>query len=415
MIKNLKVKFIILSMTTIFILLTVVVVGMNIINYNSVVRDADEVLDFISQNRSKMDNLDNAAQFSEIPFNNLPPHLSPETPYEARFFSISYSDAGKLTNVDISRIASVDSTAAIEYSIEALKHNKTRGFIENYRYVKTDEFNGQRITFLDCSRTLDNFYNFLTTSIFMSLTGFAIVFAVIFIFSGRIISPVAEAYEKQKRFITDAGHEIKTPLTIINANAEILEMEMDEENESLNDIKEQTKRLKVLTEDLVMLSRMEETSRNISKIDFPLSDIVAEVIKEFDLQAIKKERAFIYDIEPLLTFNGNDKNIRHLVYILLDNAFKYSPENGTVKVKLYKANRTISLSVYNTTETDINPEQLKYVFDRFYRTDSSRNSATGGYGIGLSIAKAIVDNHDGDIQAFTNHEKSFQIMITFHI
>ncbi len=408
MIQRLKIKFILLSMTALLVLLTVIVAGMNIINYNSVIEEADTILSVLSQNRGMFPDFEPI--ISDRPNDILPPHLSPETPYESRYFSVSYNEMGDIVNVDVSKISAIDQEEAVTFAARA---DEPTGFVEEYRYIVGEDIVGTRITFLDCGRKLQAFNKFLVSSIIMSVIGYAAVFVVIFILSGKIIKPIAESYEKQKRFITDAGHEIKTPLTIINANADILEMEFDEPNESLTDIKEQTKRLKTLTEDLVMLSRMEEADGQMPKIEFPISEVVAETAGSFKNLAVGKE--FICNIEPMLTLNGNDKSIRQLVSILLDNALKYSNDGGTVALNLTKQNRSVMLSVHNTVNDEINPEQLKYVFDRFYRTDSSRNSETGGYGIGLSIAKAIVTSHDGKIKATSNNGKTFVITATFPI
>ncbi len=410
MIGKLKLKFIILSMTALFVLLTVIVAGMNIINYNSVVEEADSILSVLSQNKGIFPDFEPNA--SGRPNDKLPPHLSPETPYESRYFSVFYNEMGDIVNVDVSKISAIDRGNAVEL---AGKVSGNKGFIREYRYIVSDDMGGTRMTFLDCGRKLEAFNKFLVSSITMSVIGYAIVFVIIFILSGKIIKPISEAYEKQKRFITDAGHEIKTPLTIINANADILEMEFDEPNESLIDIKEQTKRLKTLTEDLVMLSRMEEAEGRLPKIEFPISEVVSECAGPFKNLAIQKNKEFICNIEPMLTLGGNDKAIRQLVSILLDNALKYSNNGGTVALTLARQNHSIMLSVYNTVEGEINPEQLKYVFDRFYRTDTSRNSETGGHGIGLSIAKAITTSHDGKIKATTNDGKSFILTATFPI
>ncbi len=410
MIGKLKLKFILLSMTALLVLLTVIVAGMNIINYNSVVDEADAVLSVLSQNRGNFPDFE--PDVGSRPNDNLPPHLSPETPYESRYFSVSYNEMGDIVNVDVSKISAVDQENAVAFASGV---DDEKGFIEEYRYMASVDRGGTRITFLDCGRRLQAFNKFLVSSIIMSGVGYAAVFVVIFILSGKIIKPIAESYEKQKRFITDAGHEIKTPLTIINANADILEMEFDGPNESLADIKEQTKRLKTLTEELVMLSRMEEADRQMPKIEFPISEVVAESACSFKNLASNDGKEFICSIEPMLTLNGNDKEIRRLVSILLDNAFKYSNDGGTVSLKLAKQNRSVILSVYNTVDSDINPEQLKYVFDRFYRADTSRNSEIGGHGIGLSIAKAIVTSHDGKIKAAANGGKEFVITAAFPI
>lgn len=407
MIRKLKTKFILLSMTALFVLLTFIVTGMNIINYNSTVKEADSILSFLSQNKGAFPEMNDKHK------DKLPPDLSPETPYESRYFSVYYNESDEVVNVDISKIASVDKNTAVDYADSILNSEKNNGFLEEYRYSVNRDSNGTRITFLDCGRRLDSFYGFLISSIFMSLLGYIVVFIIIFTISGKIIKPIAESYKKQKRFITDAGHEIKTPLTIINANTDLLEMEIGENNDCLADIKEQTKRLKMLTDDLVLLTRMEEAEENMPKIEFPLSEVISETANAFRGLAISQQKEFNCNIEPLLTLKGNDKAIRQLVSILLDNALKYSQPNGRVEISLKKKNKTVVLSVFNTTESEIDKEQLQYVFDRFYRTDNSRSSDTGGYGIGLSVAKAIVNAHNGKISADSNEKSTFTIKAIF--
>lgn len=407
MIRKLKVKFIILSMTSLFVLLAFIVAGMNIVNYNSIIEEADTILSLFSKNKEAF------PEMGDRHDKKLPPNLSPETPYESRYFTVFYNEMNTVVNVDVSKIASVDKSTAVKYAEDILYGKKNHGFIGEFRYIVNRDFNSTRITFLDCRRKLDSFHSFLINSIAMSMLGYAVVFFIIFIMSDRIIKPIAESYEKQKRFITDAGHEIKTPLTIISANTDLLEMELGEDHESLVDIKEQTKQLRMLTDNLVLLTRMEESESNMPKIEFPLSEVVLETANAFRALAISQKKEFICNIEPILTLNGNDKAIRQLVSILLDNALKYSPLEGTVTVSLEKKNRTIILSTFNTTETEVNGEQLQYVFDRFYRIENSRNSGTGGHGIGLSVAKAIVTAHNGKISASTKGGKTFLITATF--
>ncbi|MGN1082748.1 MAG: sensor histidine kinase, partial [Candidatus Avispirillum sp.] len=221
---------------------------------------------------------------------------------------------------------------------------------------------------------------------------------------------IAESYEKQKRFITDAGHEIKTPLTVIAANADILEMEQGE-NECLADIKQQTERLRGLTEDLVTLARMEEAGEGLPKIEFPLSEVVSETVRPFGAIARQQNKELTCDICPMITLKGNDKVIRRLISVLTDNALKYSPEGSTVRISLEKQNRTARLTVFNETENEIKNGDIAHVFDRFWRADGSRNSETGGHGIGLSIAKNAVSAHNGKINASTRDGHSFQIEV----
>lgn len=407
MIRKLKRKFVLLSTTSLLVLLAVIVAGMNLLNYRSVVEEADAILSVLSQNKGMFPDAD------DRPDRKFPPRFSPETPYESRFFSVFYDGAGRAVNADVRKIASVSQEDAVSLADGVLEKDRLTGFAGSYRYMVDSAPGGTRVTFLDCGRRLDAFRQFLISSAFMSALGFGAVFTVILILSGRIIRPIAEAYKKQKRFITDAGHEIKTPLTIINANVDILELELGGENESLADIKGQTQRLKSLTEDLVLLSRMEEAEDKLLKIEFPVSDVVWEAAGEFRALAESENKELICEIEPMLALNGNDKSIRQLVSIFLDNALKYSPEGSKIKLTLARQGRTIRLSVSNAANFDLDPEHLERVFDRFYRADSSRNSETGGHGIGLSVAKAIVTAHGGKITAAVEDEKTFVVSALF--
>lgn len=407
MIKKLQKKFIRLSMSAFLLVLAVIITGINIVNWNAVIHEADELLSVLSENKGA---------FPMGPGNlghRLPPGMSPEIPYESRYFSVTLdSKSGSVIQAETSRIVSVDTTHAIEYAKRVLSEGNRRGFADRFRFSVKTENSFIRITFLDCGRKLDAFQSFLLSSIGISLIGYLVVFALIAFFSNRIILPISESYEKQKRFITDAGHEIKTPLTIINADADVLAMELGE-NEWLEDIQKQAKRLTALTNDLVMLSRMEEAENTMPMIEFPFSDVVSEVATSFQALAQTQGKDFQCDIQPMLTLRGNEKAIGQLVSILLDNALKYSPANETVSLTAEKQNRMLRLTVYNTTVNKIPKECLPLLFDRFYRTDPSRNSQTGGYGIGLSVAKAIVTAHNGKIQASTDDGYSLHIQVDF--
>lgn len=422
MIRKLKNRFILLSMASLFVLLTVIVSGMNIINYNAVVREADEILSLLSENQGGFPEHGNSSSISDFsgkgptPFNSssLPPNMSPETPYESRYFSVLVSSKHDLVLTETSRIASVDTDKAIEYAMEVLNRNHQRGFIDDFRFCINTEGENVRITFLDCGRKINAFYNFLTASISMALAGYIVFFLVICFFAGKITQPIAESYEKQKRFIADAGHEIKTPLTIINTNVDLLEMDTPD-NESLSDIRQQTKRLTDLTNDLVYLARMEEENTKPPMVEFPVSDVVLETAAPFRTLAESQGKELIFNIEPMLQITGNEQAISQLISILLDNALKYSPAGEPITLNMKRQNKNLILSVVNTTEAEVAKEDLPHVFDRFYRSDRSRNSETGGHGIGLSIAKAIVTTHGGKIEALSHDSHSFRITITLPI
>lgn len=406
MIKKLRFKLIFVSMISLLIVLITIEGMIGVMNYRKVVLDADQVLEILS---------DHAGRFPE----NFPlkkghdrPRMSPELPYESRYFSVLFDEEGNERSVDIGKVAAIDREEASAYARKVWSGQKDKGFMGNYRYMVTRTEAGVRITFLDCRRQQDMFQNLLVNALWISLAGLGAVLLLIIYLSSRIIKPFSDNYEKQKHFITDAGHELRTPLTIIQADTEILEMDCGEENEWLADIRKQTKRMNDLTNTLIALSRMEEGIQKEMMIDFPLSDMVEEIVNTFRGPARLREIKLSSSISPMMSMRGDQKAIHSLITILLDNAVKYSNDRGTIFVTLEKKKNRIRLSVFNTTEC-ISREQISHLFDRFYRTDDSRNSETGGYGLGLSIAASTVASHNGKITAETKDEKSLQITVTF--
>ena len=405
MIKKLRIKLIATSMVSLFLVLFVIGGIVGIINHKKIVKDADRILEILDENEGTFPKMDPGEK------KEGPPGMSAEIPYESRYFSVLFDANGTIILTDTSKIASIDTETAADYASEIWSKGTKKGFLDDYRYWKCSSDDGVRIIFLDCRRQLNSFHNFLLTTIAVSGVGLLSVFILMLGLSARIVKPFSDNYEKQKRFITDAGHELKTPLTIIDADAEILEMDFGE-NEWLQDIQAQTSRLADLTNALVMLSRMEEGVSRDTKIEFPLSDIVEEVCHTFQAPAKVHQINLDNKIEPLISMNGDEKAIRGLITILLDNAVKYTNKNGTISLTLEKKKNRIYLSVFNTTES-ISKEQISHLFDRFYRTDASRNSQTGGYGLGLSIAAATVESHHGKISAETKDEKSLKITVVF--
>lgn len=403
MINKLKRKFLILGTVFMFILMSVLVLIMNLVNYREVVSETDAVIRMLSQ--PNMPFFIGQTLYDDDVNSFVPPGMSPEVPYESRFFIVSASSDGDLINSDLSRIICVDEESVMEYISAALKSSSDQGFIGNFRFSKSADENGLRIIFLDCGRKLDQFRSFLRISVIVGLCGCLVVFLAFVFTAGIIVAPIAESYEKQKRFISDAGHEIKTPLTIINANVDLLEL--DGEKEELTEIREQTVRLTGLTNDLIMLSKMEEAEHTIQKIDFPLSDLVSETAASFRAPAASRGLNFDADIAQGVSMNGAPDAIRRLISVLLENAVKYAPENGSVKLCMISQKKQSIISVENDTAERIAENDLAHIFDRFYRADASRNSSTGGHGIGLSIAKAIVEAHGGSISASSKTGNDF--------
>lgn len=432
MIKKLRRKLVITSMVSLLLVLLVIEGITGVLNYRKIVTDADRILNILRQNDGKFPEMaykgpegEKIREPAEIPKGNpgegtlddrnMIGRMSGEMAYESRFFSVIMNEDGVIVTVDTGRIASVDTSAAAEYARDVWRSGKIQGFTNNYRYLVCESGSGTgvRIIFLDRSRELSNFNNLIMTGLGVTAMGLAAVFLLMVFLSARITKPFTENYEKQKRFITDAGHELKTPLTIIDADTEVLEMDLGE-NEWLQDIQIQSRRLVDLTNDLIMLSRMEENRQETVRVEFPFSDMVEETVNTFHAVAKTQNKTLVSEITPMISVCGDGKALSRLVTILLDNAVKYSDDGGRIVVRLEKEKRRIHLSVYNTTEF-ISREHLEHLFDRFYRTDSSRNSQTGGYGLGLSIAAATVEAHKGKITAATEDEKSLKITVTLPV
>lgn len=421
MIRKLQNKFILISMLSMLLVLAVIIGSINILNYRQVIQDADHVLRILSENNGefpkKRPHFETKQQETEgqdappIPKNPRPdePDMSPEMPYETRYFSVLFAKDGAISSINIDKVAAIDEEKASAYATQILNTNRTSGFLSSYRYRKEAVSDGTRIIFVDCKRNLSTFRSFLLTSILVSFLGLLSVFILVVFFSRLVMKPVSESYEKQRQFITDAGHEIKTPLTIIDANREILEMEYGE-NEWSKSIGKQTKRLTDLTNSLIYLSRMEEAEKHLQNIDFSISDMAAEAITSFQALADTQGKHFTTRITPALSYHGDEVSIHRLFSILLDNAIKYSPPQGSIEVTLDKRGKNIRFTVCNTTE-EIPQGSLPHLFERFYRTDASRNSETGGHGIGLSIARAITEAHKGKISAESRDGHSLLITV----
>ena len=341
--------------------------------------------------------------------------IDKETPFETRYFSVLLYKNGNVSTIDTGKIASVSTSEAGDYATSLYCKGKTKGFIDQYKYlsVSTINTNGDNMilyVFINCSKELMTIRTYALASIGISIIGLLVVFVLVCFFSKTVTKPMAESYEKQKRFITDASHEIKTPLTIIDANTEVLEM-MEGENEWTVSIRKQIARLTALTEKLVFLSRMDEDSTRLEMLEFNISDAILDTAMPFETVAESKGKTLDISVAPDINYTGSETNIRQMVSLLLDNAIKYSSENGSIRLNFSTNGKLKILSLWNTVD-EIETGKLDYLFERFYRIDKSRNSKTGGFGIGLSVVQAIVQAHNGKVSAKSEDGKSIEFTIS---
>lgn len=410
MIKKLRRHFILITLISIALVLGVMMSAINIENYHSVNIRADEKLSVIADNDGTFPKKNGENEYKPFDYKMLEKKMTAEAPFDTRYFTVKVTDKNTIVSVNTGMIAAVSTEKAINYTNQLTKKNKTSGFIDNYKYTCVDTDDGKMYIFLDCERELSTFYNFLIVSILASVGGIILVYLLVLVFSKIVFKPVAESYEKQKQFITDASHEIKTPLTIIDASTEIIEME-NGENEWTESIKNQVKRLTALTEKLVFLSRMDEESTKLIMLDFSISDAVLEVAQGFEAVATSQGKTLNLDIDNNLSYCGDETTIRQLVSLLIDNAMKYSDENGKITVSLKSNGKSRVITVTNSVDK-IEKGKHDELFERFYRADSSRNSETGGHGIGLSVVKAIANAHKGKAICYSNDENSITFKIT---
>ena len=461
MIRKLRIRLILTTMLAVLLVLVILMGGINIFNYRQVVDESDDILEYLMKNggvfpedmfrrgfdpnREGRDpnytewEVEESWEFTPPPdfdgnrsFMRIEERRtdSAELAAETRYFSVLLTEDEQIVRTDTSFISAISEKKANEYAIRAIRRSGSSGFIGDYRYLvgEKDDAGCRLVIFRDCGAGLTNFRNFRNISIFVSIVCLLLVGILVIYASGKIVRPVAESYEKQKRFITDAGHEIKTPLAIITADAEVLEMELEGDgmssgstsedgeerssgNEWLSDIKAQTKRLSDLTQDLITLSKMEETSTILEMKDLDLSEMAKTHAGSFAAVATAGNKTISTKIEDGVHIQGDKKSIDSLLSIVLDNAVKYCPENGHIDVSVARHKKGALIEVTNDTEGKVSKEECKNMFERFYRTDASRNSGTGGHGIGLSMARAIVEKHRGRISAAPGEVEKITVTI----
>ena len=291
----------------------------------------------------------------------------------------------------------------------AVNESSTSGYVGTYRYLKVNNDAGNLVLLLNTQRDLDSFHAFMRNSIIVSLIVILSVFILLVLISKKVISPIQQSYQKQKQFITDASHELKTPLAIIRSNTDVLELENGDSKWTKN-IQNQVDRLTSLVNSLVVFSRMEEKD-TVEKVKFNLSESLHARIDDFEELASFQKKHFNADIDNNIYYRGEQQAIVQLMDILLENAIKYATKETNITVTLKKNKKYATMKISN--KANVKKGDLRKVFDRFYRLDESRNSTIKGYGIGLSMAKLIAEKHKEVIKAYAPEDGIFNIEMRF--
>ena len=373
-------------------------------------RQADQITAMISENNGTVPQLKDYkqqqknSQAFERYFNNY----NEDSSYRTRFFRVFLDEDKKVTNVNMDHIAAVDEKKAVRMTKMAMLRRGKVGLVGSYRYRKEYKDGQVRsIIFLDCKENQSFYHLAVTITITVSTLLTCLIMVIFAIASKRAVRPFEINSNRQKQFITDASHELKTPLAIISANAEVLQYKGDG-NEWTQNIIDQTKHMGKLINQLLVLAKLDEVQEKSEKQEADLKLLLEETIEPFEEVATQKKVTLKLHLEEGVTIRVNREQIAQLVSILTENAAKYVNDGGKIVWRLTKTQHGAVLVVKNTTEKEL--PDTKRMFDRFYRSDSSRSSKTGGQGIGLSIAKKIVDSHKGSITA-----KAGDGMVTFRV
>ncbi|MCR2806974.1 sensor histidine kinase [Paenibacillus soyae] len=414
MFKKLKNRFLLLNLVTITVMMLAAFVAIYTITYRDVQRDIDIELHQIQEFYWKQQDDGGPRRFDPnvgAPPGELQktdPPADPEgagwRPERSVSFMLETDSSGAITGTD-SRFEWEEAFYQ-EALDKALASGASSGQLKldgnEWAFVVQATSEGSMLVFMDVTAEQGFLTNLIYTFSAVALVMLLVIYLISRYFASRYIAPVKEVFEKQKQFIADASHELKTPLAVIQTNADVLlanrEDTISNQAKWLHVIKQETQRMAKLTGDLLYLTQMEDSRTTMMFADFDLSEAVETIMLTMEAVIFEKELGLDYQIEPGLTVNGSSEQIKQVIMILLDNAIKYAGPRGSIAIALKRQHQDVVLSVSNTGE-GIAPEHLHRIFDRFYRTDASRSRSQGGHGLGLAIAKSIVEQHGGKLYA----------------
>lgn len=421
--KKLRTKFTFLSISAFFIALILISAALIFANYSKLVEQADSSLSNIINNSDELDMQEKQSEDddddkpSSEELSDREGKPKDEEHFFGPYFTVKAYNKNSNIEVDISRIYAVSENDAKSYASKALSKlgsgTEETGFIDEYRYMILRTSDGYVCAFLRFDRDLSLFKEFIRNNILIALASLLIISIISWLLSKRAVSPLVSAYEKQKEFITNASHELKTPLAIISANNDIIEIE-NGESKWISSNKGQIRKLSSMIDMLVTLTKLDESSKleNASSVD--IASLLNSSIEGFAPLAEAQGKSFNVSAPESITSKVNYEEIKKLFSLLIENSIKYSSDNSAISIELKSLDgdgsskhingeapiEHFSFSISNYSE-NLKKGSYDVLFDRFYRLDSSRNSETGGFGIGLSIAKAIVQKHGGEIKAYS--------------
>ena len=341
---------------------------------------------------------------------------SARTQYANRFFCVFVTADGEMA-VRAKGNDNLGDDDARSLAQRVLATGAQQGFMDDYKYAVEQlddqaEASGQaelpdvrtRILFLDCTTDLESLHQLLMVSLAVGGCAFLIATIFAFRFAKLAVRPLEESTQKQKRFVADAGHELKTPLSVIATNMDILEAdltEQPEEQEWIDSTNRQVANMRHLVNYLIVLSKMEEQQADLVLTEVSLTDLAYECTLTFEQLARKQGKELVSSIEEDVCVRADEPSVRQLMTILIDNAIKYATGDGSVQVEVKREGRSAVFLTRNSWNHDVGTQELATLFDRFFRAEQSRDRSggAGGYGLGLSIARAIAQRNNAKLEA----------------
>lgn len=396
MIAGLQKKFILISAASTLAVFSIIFLLLVLFSWDQMEKTMDTLTDAIVSNDGVFPDFepdDHRGPSQRLPYGEI---ITEETQFSTRFFTVWLDGEKQILRINMDAVSSISRDDVKEYVQKALKEGRERGWVSDYRYRILETGQGATVVFVNGSMNWAVTTRLLVTAFLVLLGSALLILLLTVLLSKRVVRPVAESYEKQKQFITDANHELKTPLTLILSNLDIVEAELGQ-NEWLDDIRSEGERMGLMINQLVALSRMDESQAHMVRSAFDLSAAVEDTVSEFQPLAAERGKKLQTSIEPGIRYEGDEGLIRRLASILMDNAVKYCDEGGEIRVEVCQHRHPVL--IVENTYAQVDQLELDRLFDRFYRADKAR-TFSGSFGVGLSIAQSIVRSHRGSIHAY---------------
>ena len=423
MMKLIRLRFIRIALLALTLAMLLVAGAINVVHFIDTTNELNETLDYIVENeianvQKKQDkanfqqgNDDNSFALQKREKGNN--HHMNTRLEESRYFIAIQNTDGELILGAGSKETEYSQEELLEIAEDVLFSNADSGYTGNYVYRVTDKNDGSRAAiFLNCESKKAGVISLALISLGACVTGVLLSLLLVALLSKRAIKPMMENIEQQKRFITDAGHELKTPLTVISANMDVLSMDIGA-NEWVQSTQKQVANMRKLVNELVYLSRMDETDSHLEKSVVDLSKVVQDVAAPFEGMAEFNGKNLMLNIEDDIKVSGDEAALRRLISTLCENAVKHAPEDSDIQISLTQSGKNVVFTTENAMKEPLSDDALTHLFDRFYRGDESRSKEeNSGFGIGLSIARAITEKHGGTIKAKIVDNDRLQIICT---